>query len=349
MHIGGNLAFSASDGQRDAAFVPPHAGFAIGPLTAVVDADVSDRFSVLWEIRTFNSAAYTGLLYARADRLFGLEGVNAELGRVQIPFGEEYIRAYYPIDNPLVTNTVAFPWGYDVGAKLFGEAADKRISWDAAVLNGSEKTNATDGDQRSFAGRVRFKPVKGLQATLSALTTGRNGSDAASTPGKAALEIGGYNVGALGSSNEVSAQAYGADLVIGSGSPDELWLSGGFVGVRRPADASGRNMNRNLWYGSAEGRHDFTSKLYAAARWSFLKSDVKDGTAEPIEAANGWDAGSLSGEVSEVDRLSVGVGWRVDPRAVVKLEYAADYAALLSAPASRPRKNVLIGQVAVRF
>ncbi len=352
VHWGGNLAFEAFDGQRDASRVAPNAGFGVGPFISVLDADVADKTSLLWEFNVYDGFSFTGLLYVRFDDLLGREGLSARLGRVQIPFGEEYVRDFYPIDNPLVSRTVAFPWGYDVGAELTGTAAGSQVEYAVAALNGAFSFNRVDSSAKSYAGKVRWRPREGVLAALSALTTGTQGSDATGgLPAKSAFEFGESRIQPLGSSTEkeASARAVGADLVLGSGGPDEAWLSGGWIGVRRSADASGLDANRDLWYYSAEGRHNLSETIYSAVRWSSIASDVKNGVAETIAGENGWDNVVPAGNVRRIGRLSVGLGWRPSPRTVVKLEYAADFASFVSAPASPPRKNYLVSQVAVRF
>ena len=61
----------------------------------------------------------------------GLLGIKA--GRIDIPFGEEYLWQDAP-DNPLISNTAAYPWLWDEGILFYGNLG--RVGWVAAITDG---------------------------------------------------------------------------------------------------------------------------------------------------------------------------------------------------------------------
>ena len=88
-------------------------------------------------------------LWGRDDQL------NVRAGRMNIPFGEEYLTRY-AIDNPLILNSVSDFWGYDPGVEIYGALG--KFSYVAAVQNGGGNGVQDDNDDKSVAGRISFDP-----------------------------------------------------------------------------------------------------------------------------------------------------------------------------------------------
>src|ERR1035441_8203004 len=95
--------------------------------------------------------------------------LNVRAGRMQIPFGEEYMNRY-AMENPLISHSLSDFWGVDPGVELYGSLG--KFSYVAAVQNGGGSgVQDFDGD-KSVAGRISFDPNKHWHFSVSGLRTG---------------------------------------------------------------------------------------------------------------------------------------------------------------------------------
>jgi len=347
IRIGGTLAVEFSKGQGDATRAFPKPGFSIQQFRPVLDAQISDNISAFWEANIVDQAEFQNKtlatqLYVRLDNIAQKEWLNAKAGKFAVPFGEEYVLTIYPIDNPLISHTVAFPYGEDTGLEFFGSTPNDKFHYAVAAMNGAamgnDGTTFQSEGQLAYGGKVWTTPAPWFEGMLSALSTGKRGTQA--LPGKTQFEIGGDQFD--GVTNEVAANIYGADLILTHPAWGRFWASGGIVDVHRPDP--GMNSRRMVYY-SAEVKHDFCPKFFGAARFSALWSQVKDGVAEVFDGGNGWNDFA----VRSVNRVSVGMGYKLDEHAIAKVEYTFDNANYLASAASHARKGYFVAQLATKF
>ena len=111
------------------------------------------------------------LNFEDVSQLWGRDGqLNVRVGRMNIPFGEEYLRRY-AVDNPLISHSVSDLWGFDSGAEIYGTLG--QFSYVAAVQNGSGKNGVQDFDgDKSVTGRIGFTPNRALHFSVSGMRTG---------------------------------------------------------------------------------------------------------------------------------------------------------------------------------
>jgi hypothetical protein len=139
---------SGRDGTR------PEAGFVIKETTLFVEAEAWEDAALFLEIQTDvlqrdekkgkPPSVRTGEVYAHFRNVLqrwgdGLLGIK--VGRVDIPFGEEYLWQDAP-DNVLISNSSAYPWLWDEGLVLYGKL--RGVGWTAAVMDGTVARSQED-------------------------------------------------------------------------------------------------------------------------------------------------------------------------------------------------------------
>jgi len=249
------------------------------------------------------------------SQLWGKDNqLNIRAGRMNIPFGEEYLTRY-AIDDPLISHSVSDLWGFDPGLEVYGKLG--KFCYVVAVQNGSGANGVRDFDgDKSVAGRISYDPVRWLHLSLSGMRTGDLN---AQNDYLSALWFGGGFFRSLGSA---ATTTFHANLV--EGDVTARWSSGhlsAFGGYARYGDNDPAADNaRGAYYFSVEGVQQLPHKFYAAARFSGITAQQ----GFPI-VGNGNFGNYFFNELStELWRLSLGLGYRFNDRLIVKAEYSLE-------------------------
>jgi hypothetical protein len=249
--------------------------------------------------------------FENLSRWWNREGMlNLRLGRLDIPFGEEYIYRD-AIDNPLISHSLSDFWGVDEGVELYGRSG--KVSYVVAVQNGGANQAHDFTEDKSLAGRVSYDPTKWLHLSLSGMRTG----DLSPHDYWSELYFANGWFVPIGSANMTR---YHANLVEGD---IELKFRHGrvhaFGGYARYDDNDpGLNNKRDIYFYSVEALHDLTRKLYAGARFS----EILAPKGYPL-VGNGDMGSYLFGTPStELWRLSLGLGYRCSENLLLKAEYS---------------------------
>jgi hypothetical protein len=268
---------------------------------------------------------HLGELYLDVEdisKLWGRTGqLNARIGRLDIPFGEEYLTRDV-IDNPLISRSLPDIWGVDEGLELYGTLG--KFNYVVAVQNGGVQDTRDFTADKSVAGRLSFDPNSRLHFSLSGMRTGD-----LSAP-KDVLSAEWFGCGffrPLG-----NATLFHANLVEGDAKWN--WARGhvqAFGGYIRYDDNDRTADNaRDVFYYSLEGVQDLTRnhKLYAGARFGQIFA------AKGFPIVGEGDMGHyLFGPLcDQMWRLSLGVGYRWSPHFVVKTEYTIERGSSVSGP-----------------
>jgi len=252
--------------------------------------------------------------FENVSQLWGQDGaLNVRAGRIDIPFGEEYMRRN-AIDNPLILNSISDLWGIDAGVELYGALG--KFSYVAAVQNGGYQVSDGNGD-KSVAGRLGYDPTHWLHLSVSGM---RTGDLSVQNDLWSALWFGngwGQSIGGPGTT------WFRLDLVEGdvdlNFSRGSLKMFGGYIHYN-DNDPAGHNA-RDIYYYSLEGVADLTRKFYLATRFSQVFA--RNGYFIPGEG-NFNEYYSVN-PTTELWRLSLGAGYRFSKRLVVKVEYAFEH------------------------
>jgi hypothetical protein len=341
VHLTGAGAVAFFAGQRNGTFpnevlrVDEAKLFLEGPLGGgayfFTEADVFTRDSASANLRA-------GELYVDFEgvsRLWGREGqLSLRLGRVDIPFGEEYARRD-ATDNPLVAHSVTDFWGVDEGVEAYGSLGG--LQYVLALQNGSNQPANDFTPGKAVTLRVGFDPLPGLHLALSGIRTGR-----IAQVGDVRGELWFGNdwmrrrTGSL--AGEFQAEAVQLDA-------RRTWAGGhvaGSVGRLRykDNDPSGRPaLAAN--FAVLEGVRQITRPLHVAARFSVvdapagfnLPGDGRSPTPAPTEFL--W-------------RFSAGLGYRLSSQLLLKGDYSVNRGRWLGG-AVREGENQLAVEAAYTF
>jgi hypothetical protein len=237
--------------------------------------------------------------------------LNIRLGRMYIPFGEEYL-SRYAIDNPLISHSLPDIWGVDEGIEFYGKIG--KVSYALAVQNGGPSGVRDFNGDKSVAGRLSFDPNQWLHLSASGMRTGD-----LQRPGDAWSELW-FGNGWFLPFESASADIYHANLVEGD---VEIRLPRGhlkaFGGYARFDDNDPARIDRrDIFYYSVEGVYDITRKFYGAARFSQI---LVDGGL-PIVGNGNLPQFLFGAPTTEIWRLSLGLGYRWSQNLIFKGEYS---------------------------
>lgn len=236
--------------------------------------------------------------------------LNVRAGRMDIPFGEEYLTRD-AIDNPLISHSLADFWGVDEGVELYGKLG--KFSYALAVQNGGIADTRDFNRDKSVAARIGYDPAHWLHLSVSAMRTGDlNAQD----DYLSSMWFGNGFFRSIGSSTTTAfhANLLEGDVVI-RWKRGQLGVFGGVI--RYDDNDPAGNNRRTVYYYSIAAQQQLARKLYAAARFSQIMADK----GFPI-VGNGDYGKYFYGSLTEnLWRLSLGLGYRFSDNLLLKTEY----------------------------
>ena len=308
----------------------PEGGFQIQEATIFVETDIWRNSSIFVEVQTNRLGAdeskfiRTAEVYGHFRDLIETPSLNMGLkaGRIDIPFGEEYLAQDAP-DNPLISFSAAYPYGWDEGILLYGDAWG--VGWIAAVTDGTDDRSIEDNSEKAYNLKLYGDLLPRLYVSGSLMKNG----DAS----KSAVEFGGSHFQPVGASHQSTAGAsasphvdallYEFDALVRLGREG----SGGYVSGafgQATQDDSDDTFDRDFRWHTIEGLASGWRNVYVAARYSEI------GT---YDSARGWHFdgkptaggnGAFGYDVERFRRLSFGVGWDPNPQVRLKVEVGQD-------------------------
>lgn len=326
----------------------PNGEFRLDDAKVILEAPVAKNVYVttgldLQTRETSDENLHLGEFYVDFENVLGTWGhdrlLNVRAGRFNTPFGEEYDRRS-PIDNPLISHSVADVWALDEGVEAYGQAG--KFSYVIAVQNGGIPSLHDFDSDKAVAGRLGVDPLRWLHVSASALRTGDINvkNDALS-----ALWFGNGFFRALG--NPATTTVFAAELAeldaTARWKGGVLRATGGKV--KFDDDDTTRSNVRHLEYSAVEIAQDVAGGAFVAARWSEVRSE----RGYPLV---GWgNFGNYlfaSPPTTYLRRLSLGLGYRLSRPAILKFEYAIESGRLTSG-AERNHENLLSTELALQF
>lgn len=239
--------------------------------------------------------------------------LNLRIGRMDIPFGEEY-QTRDAIDNPLISHSLVDFWGVDEGIEFYGALG--RFSYAAAVQNGGISGTHDFTADKSVAGRVSYDPNRWLHLSVSGMRTGDLSSE---KDGVSEIWFANGWFRSLGSAATTMFHANLAQADLQIRLPrGQLKAFGGYVHYA-DNDPSAQN-RRDIYYYSVEGIFDVTRKFYTSARFGQIFA-AKGFPIVGNGAVGDYFYGALT---DEMWRLSLGIGYRWNRHLVVKAEYSLE-------------------------
>lgn len=332
--------------------------FEIKEASLFVTAEVWDDVEFFVEIQTNrlgkdnDKFVRTGEVYIHLHDIALTDSttVGLKVGRIDIPFGEEYLWQD-AIDNPLITNSAAYPYGWDEGVLVYGDFGGLR--WIAAITDGTDDRSTEENSDKAFNVKIYGHPLESLDLSLSVMTNGAVSKSAIEFGGSHFRPVGAAHQSTLGTSpsSEVDADLMELNAKYSFNfAGNDAYLALSFGSAR--SDDSDSLFDRDFRWFSIEPFLQFKQNWYMILRYSEIGTYDGDSghhfdgkTFAGGNAAFGWDT-------RRFQRMSLGFGWTPNPHVRTKLEIAQDRFELIDASALDPdnKNRGFAGfEVAVRF
>jgi hypothetical protein len=262
-----------ADGAR------PNGGLNNRQLIFFINAEVWENVDAYFEWFPLGAYAFnqpggnnSGEAYIVFKNLIRAEGQNrlsAKVGRFDLPFGEEYLQQNW-IDNPLISRSAAWPWGWDNGLELYGTY--RSVGWIFSLTDGKFGSNMDSDNDESFnptyTGKIYSDLTEWLHASLSFISSGRHarsalwfGEDNFVTPGA------GTGNGTTGAAKYVAFEGalkshfHGFEMLVN-------------YGGLQITDVNDHNFDRQIWYYMVQPVYWVADRWYLAARYSDIESEM---------------------------------------------------------------------------
>lgn len=310
----------------------------------------------LGEVQGDFGATQVGETYVELQGLGGQSWANAQLGRFQIPVGENYLRFSKGYrDNPFITNTLGGPWWWDEGLRVYGSIDEGRFGYVASIADGETDFTQDSSREPQLTLKLWTRPTSWLYASVSGLRGGEIGSESESGAGALwlgetwATPVGSMTAGWLPTFQDGVAVAaapnridsttlLGADVVLSHERAGRLWLGVG----RYSIDAANTTAyDRDLFYWIAEWVVDGDvvapelAPFYLALRANGIGS-YDDGEGYVLDIGDlsrfGYNAESLTA-------YSIALGWHLNRFTTLRLEYTRREVDLVEGVPQRMRRQ----------
>jgi hypothetical protein len=276
-----------------------------------------------------------GELYADFQGIGDQSWANVQVGRFQIPVGENYLRfAEGYSDNPFISNTVGGPWWWDEGLRANGKIGP--LGYVTSVSDGDTPFNTDADSDKQFTLKLYTDPTPWLHVSLSGLRSGELGSSSSGANG--ALWLGEMWARMFGASSTLPNYVDGVAVPDGPNKLKDSWLAGGDVIVKLPdlvrvwlgggwygVDSTGASLyDRDLFYWIAEvvlegaAAAPVLSPFYLGLRADGLGTyDSDRGYLLDSRQSGvfGWNMKSL-------EAYSLVLGWRIADGITMRAEYS---------------------------
>jgi len=346
LRVSGEMGLAFFDSGSDGVY--GNGEFRVDDAKVFVDAAVWENVYFHSEVDLATREAsdenvHFGELFAEAENIPGpwsqSGSINLRVGRMYIPFGEEY-QTRGVAENPLISHSVSDLWGMDEGVEAYGRAAG--LNYFVAIQDGGIKSFRSSHDDKSVAGRLGYDPAPWLHLSGSAMRTGRLD---AGVKELSAIWFGNGFFEAIGppaTTGEFQASLFELDAAA-------QWRQGhvkvdcGRVGYGD--NNTGTNDGRRLSYYSAEIVQNMTDRLYGAVRFSGVSAP----RGYPLVGQASSGEYFFSGlQTTDLERLSVGLGYQFGSPLVLKVEYSAESGHTVTGE-SRDREDLFSSELGLKF
>jgi hypothetical protein len=236
-------------------------GFIVKETTIWIEPQVWDDISVFFELQVNrlakddSLAARTGEVHVHFRDVWKSEcggTLGIKVGRIDIPFGEEYLWQD-SIDNPLITQSAAYPYGFDEGVLLYGSTADG-LGWLLAVTDGTDERSIEDEWDKAVNVKFYGSPSENFYLSSSFMRNGRAAKSAFEFGGSHFQPVGASHPSTLGlsPSSLVDALLYEVDAKLSCDNGAYIAMSFGQAFQDDNVNAFDRKF---LWYSLQRHRH----------------------------------------------------------------------------------------------
>lgn len=326
----------------------PNGDFRLDDAKLFVEAQVWKNVYAFSELNLFtrevnDEAVHVGEVYLdfeNVSRFWGADNLlNVRVGRINLPFGEEY-QTRSVMKNALISHSLSDVWGVDEGVEVYGGA--NGFQYVLAVQNGGHSLLHDYNSDKAVVARLGYQVRPWLHLSGSAM---RTGDLSAKDDALSETWFGNAFFRALGPAN--TTQTFGAELY-------ELdavakWRSGRAAGAVGRADFddddTSQHNARKIDYYYIEGMQDVGERAYLAMRYSALRAPK----GYPLVGFGAFGRYFYSGLLTQqLERLSLGLGYRLAPPLVLKFEYGLEHGRLTTG-AKRNKEDFISTEVGLKF
>lgn len=321
IHISGEAGVIFRAGEANTNF--PNEEFGIDEARLFLEAQIASGTYLVSEFELFtrepnNSNLRMGELYLEFEDLIefgeGAGSLSARLGRLNIPFGEEYQNRGV-MDNPLISHSVSDFWGIDEGVEAFGAIGN--ISYVVAVLNGSHDVLRDYTSDKSVSARLGYDPAPNIHIGGSLM---RTGSIDVENEKLTELWFGNGFFRSIGSPETTEFDVELAQLESTfSWNEGRLKLAYGEARYEDNDPTGDNSLDFEFW--TMEAQQALSEKLFAAIRYSGMDVDKGYPVAGMGSRGRYFFGPSL---VENLRRLSMGISYWPKSEVVLKLDYTKE-------------------------
>lgn len=330
----------------------PNGGFLIKEASLFLEGDVWADATFYLELQTnrlgedTTLSIRTGEVYVHFRntlKKWGRNSLGIKVGRMDIPFGEEYLWQDAS-DNPLISNSASYPYGWDEGVVVYGKISG--VGWILAMTDGTLKRSIEDHPSKAFNVKVYGNLWEPFYLSASLMHNGMSGRSAIEFGGSHFEPVGVKHKSSVGStsSEKIGAFLYEIDARYSLG---EFARHGYMLGSFGRAFLKDRNeaFSREWSWVSIEPFFRITQKSYIVAKYSEI------GTYNSEEGYH-FDGKTTAGgreafgfDTKRFRRFSLGGGWQPNPHVIMKMEVGRDWYYLIDPSGFDPHndKRKLIG------
>jgi hypothetical protein len=290
-----------------------------------LNAQVDKSISVYNELFLYNQAVTLKELYVQfKDPLQTGNLLNFRLGRIDLPYGDEYLWQY-PIDNPMILRTAEWVWGFSQGVLVFGHSG--ALGWQASITDGlaAPALDHDDSTDKSLNAKLTFNPDSGIHFALSGMDGGDHAASNLNFDSVNITPVGslpGFSVLGVSPSSMVDFKAWQGDARLKFG-PLRLMGDYGMVYIDDVYPFS-----RTLSYYFGEAKFDLTRELYVCGRYSAIGTfNGNEGYMFGGDYDNATDFGY---DVESFSRVGGAIGYRLSKNTVWKAEVDNDTITLIN-------------------
>ncbi|MCZ6674972.1 MAG: hypothetical protein O7C75_18735 [Verrucomicrobia bacterium] len=299
----------------------PNAGFVVKHASLFLEAEAWEDFSVFLEFSVASSVRVNEVYvhFRNVLKKWGDDILGIKVGRIDIPFGEEYLWNDSP-SNLLISHTAAYPWLWDEGIALYGTLGG--FGWITSLTDGTLARSSEDDPGKAVTAKVYGSPWTPLYLSASFMRNGKTSKGALLLGGSFFQPVGTQDASSLGASpsDKVDAALYQIDAKYSFREKAALEFALGKAFINDAVDS----FDRDLTWFSVQPHYNLTRNLYAILRYSEIGTyDTNEGYHLGGEFLAGGNK-AFGYDAKRLQRFSVGLGWRPNPRAMVKLEIGRD-------------------------
>ena len=321
-------------------------GFLIKEVSLFLEQDVWSDITFFVEIQT-NRLGQDSTLFIRTGEVYihfrnlteiqGKSSLGLKIGRFDIPFGEEYLWQDAK-DNPLISNSAYYPYGWDEGVLFYGTIS--RINWIFSIMDGTYQRSVEDHPSKAWTGKIYTDLWNRFYLSISLMTNG--------WANKSAIEFGESHIEPVGlhysstngksPNDKVKSNLLEIDVKYRLGNLGKWGHVSATFGSAQLIDRNPEFSRDWKWF-SIEPLIKINNNIYGIFRLSEIGTynNRKGYHFDGKTTAGGNNA--FGYDTRRFRRVSMGVGWKPNPHLLLKAELSQDWFYLIDNSPFKPRND----------